>query len=420
MFMCINVAQAGRILWSMRPVEWDADRAKLFDQFFSGDNGTNVLPKAEFKALTEETVFQIPVAEAGAGVSRGQSFSRNDSLGAPSPSPSPSFAPGLSSSPRPPSTVPTKLCQVKTYRKGDLVAALGERANSLSVILEGRCVVEALREPSDTAAAAGSTEKSSWRPVAVLTEMSFTDSPEWTSRRSSRRPVYSVQIRVDSPICRIFTWDARALDLFLRSRPEHTGAVLMAVVGLDLARKVFSANIDQKELEEELYHAPLQDPSTPTTTRAAASKARLFHLLTPEVGVNAAAEVAAAITAHQRTVAAAGESAQAHAQSQGMNGASSRVATSASDSAVSIELATRVPVQERSPEPSASPVSPVVGDALYPADSPASQNRALASLLYYTRVTPKITPTPAVLRAHGNDDEAESDAVSFHVEEEQA
>jgi len=275
-FMLINITQAILILWRRRPVHLNADQSMLYAAFFAPGKGHS-MSRADFAQLTAEHHVA-----AGKHEQKKHAGSVADD-----PASATGSARGLASS---------GLCYVREYACGEIIAHVGQPSEALSIILSGQVVVEALEDADDDAVTAASPNAPSgtgaggaadavqpftggsapaqqkFRPVSLLHAFDFCDSPEWVARQARRAPLFSVQLRVHSPSgARVFHWRAGALDTFLASNPVIQGA-LLGVVGIDLARKVFGANVDRAELVAELKG-----------DSGAVSAQRVFHTQSPEI-----------------------------------------------------------------------------------------------------------------------------------------
>jgi len=265
-FVLVNLIQAGRILRDMFPVKFDRDREEIYQRFFAP--GKYFLQRAVFKQLVNDA------QEQDGGDQQQQQQSQDG--------PTVTVVPNTVSA----FPLPNSLCFIRHYPQGSAIFDVGSPAGrTLSILLSGRCLVERLRfgyDLDDVSKLSEEEARQCWRPLNVIEKMEFLDSPEWAARSNtptlngadvdgntsttehaasqqqqqpSQPPQFVVRIRVLSKDgCRVFHWNAEKLESFFRSQPGVEGC-LNGVVGVDLARKIFSGNIQLAERFGEITDA---------------------------------------------------------------------------------------------------------------------------------------------------------------------
>ena len=292
-FVLINLYHTCRLLAGMFPVKFDAEEETIYRHFFAP--GKYFLSRNDFKLLVQKEPIKIrvPVAQLkqiGCSVDDENPLVTTTLVtttvhAAVTSDATPAAAaagatPAIKESPRkvlannasssiemgsvhamnrrtsstaasqttvPMTTISVPMFSKVTYKKGEVINNVGDPSqNTLQILLSGRVCVEKLRPGYDLSSVTASPDDypDAWSVMNHLTKMDFLDSPEWAARVTERPPVFDVRIRVLSNEARVFRWHAAALEVLLKSSPQIEIA-LNGVVGVDLAKKVFTGNLER-------------------------------------------------------------------------------------------------------------------------------------------------------------------------------
>ncbi len=191
-FLIINLAQIGKILYDRRSVEFPSAIQEIYEKTFA-----SFFSPAEFEALLGKL---------------------NTDSGA----------------------------KVVSLEPNEIYAQEGEISTRLSFLLSGSMHVSTVK-PSVTSSTTAASSPSRFYDVKLynyqyhIPRLTSVDSPHWLSRGSLSDRIFDVVIAAGEDQCQLLSWSYASLQSIIKKRPDLAGR-FDAMLGLDVARKLYRSN----------------------------------------------------------------------------------------------------------------------------------------------------------------------------------